>query len=274
MSLELIDISNEEYHNRDGISSSVVKNWISAVSPKHFLNDQSHRVYSSAFRFGSVFHEMVLENKEPEIFHAPINEKTKKSYGSTTKKYIEAMQDFEAKNGENYLSASEYAKAKAMQISCMNNAGHILGGEGLNEKSFFAKDSETGLELKCRPDRIKGKYLIDLKTCAKIGDFEKSIAKYLYHVQAAFYIDVFEQATGLKMNGFCFVAVEKSAPFDCAVYFLSGDYIDIGRIQYKKALIEMMDCQQSGNYPGIMKDEKQSIIDAPYWMYKQFLEDK
>ena len=270
----MIEISNDEYRKKEGISSSEIKDWVSAVSPAHWLEKQGKNWDSDAFRFGRVFHAMVLENLEPKVFHAPINQKTGKAFGSTSLKYEKAFDEFKAENGADFLTVSEFGKAQVMAKSCKKVASHILEGIGYNERSFFTEDKETGVVLKCRPDRIKGKYLVDLKTCASIGEFEKSITKYLYHVQAAFYLDVFEQNMDMKMNGFIFIAVEKQAPYDSGVFVLSGDFLEIGRLQYRKALEEMIDCKATGNYRGIMNGEEQIVIDAPNWLYKKYLEEK
>jgi hypothetical protein len=212
---------------------------------------------------------MLLENIVVPVFQAPVNEKTGKEYGSTTKKYMEALESFVAEVGEDYFTPGEWAKAEVMIDSARKIAGNVLGGRGFNERSFFGTCPDTGMTLKCRPDRIIGSTLVDVKTCGDIGMFEKSIANYNYHIQAAFYMDVFELATGTKPGNFLFIAVEKQAPFDCAIIQLSKEYLEIGRMQYKKALNEMKSCQESGNFPGVMGDNPVLTIDAPYWLWKQ-----
>jgi len=266
-------ISNAEFRKREGVSSSDVKGWVDAVSPKHWKHKQENLKDSTAFRFGRALHSMLLENVVVPVFQAPMNEKTGKEYGAATKKYTEALEAFISEVGWDYFTTTEWAKAEVMIDSARKIAGNVLGGRGFNEMSFFGTCPDTGMTLKCRPDRIIGSTLVDVKTCGDIGIFEKSVANYNYHIQAAFYLDVFELATGTKPKNFLFVAVEKQAPFDCAVIQLSPDYIELGRKQYREALKEMKQCQESGEFPGMMNGKEVLTMTAPYWLWKQEMEE-
>ena len=267
-------MTNNEYRQAEGLSSSDVKGWVGAASPLHWKYAQENRKDSDSFRFGRALHSMLLENVVAPVFHAPVNEKTGKEFGSTTKKYSEAIGSFIEENGGDYFTTTEWAKAEVMINSARKVAGNILSGKGFNERSFFGVEPDTGLIVKCRPDRIKGQYLVDVKTCGEIKKFDRNVIDYYYHIQAAFYLDVVELSTGKKPDGFLFVAIEKQAPFDCAVYELTEDFLEIGRMQYKEALKQMKHCQDSGNYPGVMGDKEVLNISAPYWLYREHLEGK
>ena len=80
-------MTNNEYRQTEGVSSSDVKSWVDAASPLHWKHKQENRKDSDAFRFGRCLHSMLLENIVVPVFQAPVNEKTGKEYGSTTKKY-------------------------------------------------------------------------------------------------------------------------------------------------------------------------------------------
>lgn len=266
-------MSNEEYRKIDAISSSDVKSFLSAASEKHWNYNRLNQKDRDAFRFGRVLHEMIIEDKEPLVFHAPINQKTGEEYGANTKKMEDAKNLFKQENqNQDFLSVSEYAAAIAMKESVYQKT-QLFNGKGYNEFSFFADCDETGLKLKCRPDRIKGMVMIDLKTIDKIQDFEKHIEKLLYFVQASFYLDVFEKSTGKKINKFCFVFVEKVPPFDCVVCVLSSDYIEAGRQLYKKALIDIKNCTSLGRYRGIMKDKEFIEIEPTNWTLRRVYEE-
>ena len=79
----------------------------------------------------------------------------------------------------------------------------------------------TGLQCKCRPDWISadGGILVDLKTTedASPREFQRSIAKWRYHVQAGWYMAGIEAAYGTRPSGFIFIAVEKKPPFAVGV---------------------------------------------------------
>jgi len=193
------------------------------------------------------------------------------SFGATSLKYISKLKEFKNENGEDYVTESEYFLIEKMYESVFLIANEILTGAGLNEHSFFCNDEVTGLDLKCRPDRIKGKYIIDLKTTSDISSFQKSVLKYNYHVQGAFYKDVLEQSTKKKVDGFIFIVVEKKAPYDTGIYILDDEYMEIGKIQYRIALGEMMEVSESGEYKGIMGDDSVKELKAPNWLIDKFL---
>ncbi len=96
----------------------------------------------------------------------------------------------------------------------------LLNGDwkGKSEQSYFATDSDTGMKVKCRPDFIldDGSLIIDLKTTqnASLKGFQKSVVNFRYYVQAAWYLDVVEMATGKRPDAFIFIAVEKTRPFN------------------------------------------------------------
>ena len=112
----------------------------------------------------------------------------------------------------------------------------LKGGEA--EFAYFATCPETGLTLKCRPDYVNKGALIDLKSArdASLKGFSKAAVDLAYHVQAAFYLDVYNLATGQDLREFYFIVAENAAPYGCAVYKLGDEEIDYGRMLYKNAL--------------------------------------
>jgi exodeoxyribonuclease VIII len=125
--------------------------------------------------------------------------------------------------------------------------------EGTAEQTITWTDEAIGVDCKARldwltPDNI----IVDLKTTddASPRGFAQSVRKYRYDVQAAFYSDGLEQATGRTCEGFFFIAVEKSAPFLCAVYYISADDIQEAREKYQKNLLTYRMCKESGIWNG------------------------
>jgi hypothetical protein len=125
----------------------------------------------------------------------------------------------------------------------------VTGGEA--EYSYYSTDKETMIAKKCRPDYVKNGALIDLKTTidASLDGFARQMGNFGYHIQAAYYVDVYNESTGSSINEFFFVAVENKSPFAVAVYRLSPDQIESGRVAYRKALAKLADFYARGGNP-------------------------
>lgn len=176
--------------------------------------------------------------------------------------YDDELAAWDADRGDRaVINTNELALAQAMRDAVMAHptAGKLFAaGSGAAELSAYWRDAETGLACRCRPDwwRTDG-VLVDLKTAedASPEAFEKSILKYRYHVQAAFYLDgaraVFASAkvAQLPPDHFVFVVVEKTAPHAVSVYRLDDDAIEIGRREYQRDLTVAAECLSAGSWP-------------------------
>lgn len=127
-------------------------------------------------------------------------------------------------------SVMEHSMARAM----------LAGGEC--EYAYFTDCPETGLPLKCKPD-LKNQGLIDFKTTRDASDagFMRECLRRKYHVQAAYYLDVHNLATGEDLKEFYFVAIENTFPYAVNVLELGEREIKLGRDEYKKAIKQYAD---------------------------------
>jgi len=154
-----------------------------------------------------------------------------------------------------------------LNLHCAKN---IIEGAKV-EQSYYWRDEETGILLKCRPDIVKDNILCDLKSARKGGAepsaFSKAIATYGYDIQAAWYLDGANAIEDGRFDEFLFIVVEKEPPYLCAVYFLGQDSITIGREKYRRALKRFVnydpekDCKTYS--PNIMP------IELPAWAINQ-----
>jgi exodeoxyribonuclease VIII len=137
----------------------------------------------------------------------------------------------------------------------------------VTEHCYFWRDAETGLECKARPDYLRADNIyIDLKTTddASHEEFSRSVAKWAYFRQAAFYTDGLKAATGRDLAGCVLIAVEKEPPYGVAVYVLDDTAIEFGRLKYKQALYTIAECRKRNEWPGY-PTETQTIV-LPGWM--------
>ena len=167
------------------------------------------------------------------------------------------------------LNPEQWKTIHAMRDALMAHpaANALLTGiPGKAEKSVYWIDATTGVLCRCRPDWWRDDNLIvDLKTTedASPEGFARSIAKFRYDVQDAFYTDGVQQATGKRPKAFVFIAVEKKPPYGVGVYVLDAETKDLGRAQYQHDLRVYAECVRTGEWPGY--GDKIQTINLPAW---------
>jgi len=260
-----IEMTNAEYHAHEAISKSKLD--AARKSGKH-LRDMLHgppRESTAAFDLGTVVHAAGLPGESVDEVAVRMPEGMKK----TTKE----GKAFVAKNkGKIILSPSDGYLLDQMMLSLTEHPftrSLVLGDlRGKAEQSFFCTDESTGLKLKARPDFILDdlSLIIDLKTTvdASPKGFQGSVARYRYHVQSSHYLDIVEGCTGTRPQAFLFVVVEKSRPFNTAVYKADSQMIEIGKQHAREDLDNIAKWMAEDHYPGY--SERVEEISLPRWM--------
>ena len=164
------------------------------------------------------------------------------------------------------------ARAQATAIRAVPDLAALLG-DGYAEASTFWIDEATGELCKCRPDWVSptgsGVILVDGKTCqdASPAGFARTVWNFSYHLQAAWYSEGFERATGIQVHGFVFAAVESSWPHPAAAYMLGDDVLDAARRENRRLLDLYAECKRTGVWPGYAPGI--SLIQLPAWAQRQ-----
>ncbi len=261
------ELTNAEYHAHQAISKSDLD--AASRSGRHFLDKKEGppRASTAVFDFGTAFHAAVLPGED---FSQVAVRMPKLITSKATKAGKEFAKEHE---GKIILNHSDSYALDQMMLSVSEHpaASGLLNGEllGKSEQSFFCKDTgDTELELKCRPDFMldDGSLIIDIKTTtdASPNGFKKSLANFRYHVQAAWYLEVVEKATGRRPEAFIFVAVEKQRPFSTGVYVADEECIRIGMEQAREDLMNIAKWKNTGIYPGYSSQAE--MISLPKWM--------
>jgi len=239
------DIDFEEYKAAEGVNKSQLDQI--NISPKHlqhYLKNPPEP--TKAMEFGGIIHSAILE---PDWFYE--NLVISPDLNKNTKKY--KAWALEHEDCELVLD-----KKEAEMITGMLNAfaSHPKASALLNgkvEQSIFVKDPDTGLLCKGRADILhnEGEAIIDYKSTklASPYGFSKSIVDFRYHVQAAFYLDMFEWE-GMGYDRFVFIAQDKAPPYDVAVYELDFGSIERGRELYRQNLELYKKCVDENIWPG------------------------
>ena len=230
-------MTSKDYHASDAIGSTTIKA-ISVSPANHYFNKFKG---SKSSQIGTAIHAAILE---PDLFERdfvmlPDATRASKEYKEIVKNGVDA---------ENILVGSEVEKVRLMIESYKLNADfqEYMAADGASELSIFATCQRNGLQLKCRFDRIAKDYPypVDVKStkCVDWRSFSKDIKTFGYHIQAAYYLYVYELATGIKLNQFCFFAIENVAPHRNCMYFLDAESLELGRKIMFEALDTLLAC--------------------------------
>ena len=231
------DMPNEVYHAHESISKSGLD--LILRSPAHYrFRERSEP--TRAMQLGTASHTAILEPARFTNEYALLKE-------VKDRRASEYKQAVETHGAERVLVAGEADAVVGMQESVLSNKLVMswLCHGGQAELSVFALDPETGVTVRIRPDFLTpGGSILDLKTTtdARPDAFSKSILNYNYHMQAAFYMDVYKWATGESADSFRFIAVEKDLPHATMMYRLDDTALSEGRKLYRQALNTYADC--------------------------------
>ena len=160
------------------------------------------------------------------------------------------------------------ALAQAAAVRALPDVAALLG-DGYGEASAFWIDEATGELCKCRPDWVSpagdGVILVDGKTCqdASPEGFGRAVANYAYDLQAAHYAEGFRLATGLRVYGFIFAAVESAWPHAAAAYMLPDDWLDAALIERRRLIDLYAKCRRENRWPGYGSQLRQLV--RPRW---------
>lgn len=262
-------MNNTDYHAHAAISKSHLDQV--AKSPLHYWARylDPNRVVpepTPAMAIGSAVHTHVLEldQWDARYVSAPdgIDRRTKAG-----KAEWEAFTT--AATGRTVLPKADADLVMRMAHSVFSHpaAAMLLALPGKAETTHMWTDAATGLQCKCRPDWLTddGRLLVDLKTTEDAGrGFAKSIAQWRYHVQASWYLDGIEQATGTRPEQFLFLCVEKKAPYAVAVYAADAEMIAAGAQTAARDLDVLATCKAANAWPGY--SDQIEPISLPPWM--------
>lgn len=242
-----IKISHAEYLAYPAISNSLLQRvGQSPAHAKQWLETPMEP--TPAMILGTMTHAGILE---PHVFKATYSVMPK--FDGRTNAGKASKESWIASNpGKIAILEDQFTQVLGMIESVYNHprAAEALS-QGESEMSHFHRDAASGATLKCRPDHVFENTLIDIKTTedASYKAFQKSIINFGYDHQAAFYLDLVTTVTGIKMQKFIIIAVEKKAPYAVAIYQLDDLAIQVGRNKVRANINLWLECLRTGVYP-------------------------
>ena len=243
-------------------SSTEVRQFLKSPGHYYYYREAGSSTSTPAQMQGSVTHCAVLEPLEFRARYAlaPQVDRRTKAGKEDYAAFLEQLGDKQPIT----VDQSDIAYSIKDAVSAMPQARKLLhGGDSGIEVSAFTVDTDTGIRIKARADIARSDgALVDLKTTtdASPHGFARSIMTFGYHIQAAYYLDVF----GPEYTRFAFIAVETKQPFAVGVYWLDEASIELGRQQYKKALAGIKECTEKGYWPANYGEQD---ISVPAWAF-------
>lgn len=180
--------------------------------------------------------------------------------------------------GRTIFKQNEIAEARAMAAAIRANplVQPYLKAAGQFERVVSWTDPATGLFAKAKMDWIipSQRILIDLKTTKSIAPrrFAADVARYKYHGQMAHYSNGCEYGLGWRPDRVILIAVEKSAPYDVAVYEMDDAGKECGKELAATLLGRIKWCEERNVWPGAQFDWDtrtltETTLELPGWLY-------
>lgn len=218
-----------------------------------------------ATSFGTAFHMLLLEPQEFARAYAikpdGMNFSTKE--GKAWRAEIEAA-------GLEIVSEAEMKRMQRMkdEIAAHRIGRLILERKAKAEATMIARDPETGLWLKARPDFLMPDapaLTVNLKTANKPNPraWQRQASDLGYHISAAFTRRVAKLLGLHDALPYAFLVVGSKAPHLPFVATLKDSAMAWGDLIVTRALRTFADCLASGKWPGYADDVIE--IDLPPW---------
>lgn len=261
------DLPNSEYHaDKTSLSSSGARKLLPPSTPAKFRYEQDNpQVTTKTFDYGNAAHKLVLGNG-PELVLV--------DHDTWTTKTAKAEVTEARARGGIPLKQRELDMVKAMAAAIRQHplAAALLDPDhGTPEQSGFWLDGPTGIRRRVRFDWLPaarfGRLIVpDYKTADDASDeaMQKSIAKYGYNQQAAWYEEAAEAlGVGGSDSELLLIAQEKKPPY--LVNVIGFDFFsrEIGRAKNRVAIEKFAECTASGIWPGY--GDEPNYLALPGW---------
>jgi hypothetical protein len=281
------DLSFESYLHIPAVSQTVLKHMDqSPAHCRHFMD--TPMTLSPAMEFGTLVHAGKLEPEQlmerylvmPDFANDPRNCKTDGSMPSSptaTSWYKQRVERFKVeaeRTGKAIISEIDFARMMAMlrRMEDHRVVKMAFDRQGGHETVQIWECPYTGLLCKARCDALltdtKLPTILDLKTTRDASEdgFVRSILKFKYHLQAAWYVDGYRVIAGKDAN-FVICAIESEPPHGLQLFELDDEWIRLGRNEYLPLVRQFHQCWATDSWPQYTPEIKVPVI--PEWSRKK-----
>jgi len=216
--MKILDMSNEDYHNNIGLSSSNVKKILNDIDSYHY-EKENPPPRTDALKFGTMFDELVFDEKlfESKYFHSQALSKVSKEFKEDVKNNPDHIV---LKKQETALLFEMAKSLENSKVFCeiMENAETM--------SSYFTYETFFDNIFRVRPDIRKNSIIWDLKTCADIDDrsLKNSIRNFGYDLSLGMYCNIINKFTPIEGAGWIFVS--KKPPHQVRILSMSESDFD------------------------------------------------
>jgi len=253
-------LSNEAYHAREAVGSSLLKTFIVNRPLAHAqMTGAITKSETAALAVGRLFHDRFDPGVDLDATYL---------VGPTDDKRTKAWKEAATNAGNRTMvKPSEWALAERMEAAVRANPyAAALLADAEHETSFRMASPYGGCDIQCRADILhRWSVLADLKTCEDVDHFHRAVVDRGYHIQAALYRRIVAAACGSRLP-FVFIAVEKQAPHRCRVIELSERYLELGHRIVSDALHDLGRCFATGDWSDPTPCE---VLDPPAWLVQR-----
>lgn len=251
----------EEYHGmRDAVHSSSLKNILkSNHAYNFFLRNPMDQTRS--LRLGSIAHSAILEGAEflnryvvqPVFKGLTKDGKSTTSLNSTAvKEQVREWMD-SLPSGTEILSQEEYDRLRFMLDSLLEHRFvYDLLKDGTPELKKVWRDPKTGLLSVSSDDFVSFQNDIwaDIKTTQNCewDYFRKSVERYRYDFQCAFYDRGIKAAAKRSLKDRIWIAIENTKPYECRVHYVDPFYMESGEVDVDLAYSKLAKAIKSNNW--------------------------
>lgn len=280
------------YHAARAISHSKLEDFRHrpAYFHRRHITREIESEKSDAFTFGAAFHCAVLEG--PDAFRKQFLVSPKLDRRTKDGKEAATKFDADAKAvGAAVIDEQSAALVLRLADSVLSNntAAELLTAPGvITEATIRTPLLRHGkYQLQCRADAVNFTnkceraagvpYLVDVKTCADLGEWKRQFHSYGYYRQAAFYREVISavahsmgaDSSVVPVQRVFFIAVEKDEPHGCEVFEPDPLSLETGVTEVVGELCKLLDCYQSNRWPASLSPGGFQHVGLPEWAVKK-----
>lgn len=259
---EHVAMTAEQYHAHPATGASMVEDFIASrrlFEARYVTHTMPPRAPTRPMQLGTLIHLRILQPKlfpdkvaEPYPEQAPDGKNWLRRKGSDHEKWW--ADEVAKREGKIDVTVDELRTIEAVTESVLSKrwAKTLLRSDGESEFPIFWTDAETGLRLKCMVDWFS-KFSLDLKSTVDPSPlpYARTLVRLGYHRKLANYRAGLIAFTDDPDVHFIHIAAGTEAPFPAGAYEIVDNDRDgksLGHRQWRRALREIAECYESGNW--------------------------
>jgi hypothetical protein len=260
-------------------ASTLVHGQTSMRALRHAIHGRA-KPPTKALRFGSKYHELILEPEEferrfcvmPNYAAMPENVTGKgepsTSWGTTfckeSKTSFETMARLE---GKEVITREEYDRGLCMCEAIAEKPGAVEIIRSC-EKEVTLLGEIDGVPVKGRLDLCGSLIIADLKGTKSCDpqSFGRDAANFRYGFKMAFYRELYRQNfMRMPRDGVKVIAVETGGVFDCCVVSMPLPVLENGFSDVQRVIAEYKRCKETDVWPGVDRGQPEVELYVPPW---------